>query len=1115
MAHLITMFTMESLSTILPAAVAAGAAGAAGLQGGTNLYTTGTSLYNATEALGGAYGKTFGSYLGLGSQFQADQNMANGGVYGIMGGVLNLAGQGKNAFGSMGVQTIAMIDRGIADMVLNNRMGAVAGALSGGTSDLRSFGDIGANIGDTLLNMAPALPGIGPDLLGGLKGITGAASWVTGHTPTGLLGAGLAAEAGYRWGDLVLAGGKMPWFLGGKQFGGMAGLAERLGLGTVGGEGAEASGLAGVLGGGGIGAVTAPLALEAYLVNKLATTKTPAEAAVAASQSAIASSFGANAWTPLAHALYQGTAGSNEQAFITAHPHILPGTSPQGLLPGARGGGSVRQALAQQAAGFPVFAQEAQSAAQQMGELVASGPNAVKALQQLGYKGTTLSQAFDIMTEAMVPMADIGKGGKINAQGAQLMKQFMQTYAPMTGTSGGAILEAASAQDVMSNSAMQSLSKINSAMDSYASVMMGGMSTAAQGTTARAGLPSGFGQALGTGPFTAAGSSAWTQFTTGTSTLPGVISSLQSSMDQLRTFLTLGALNSEQGGQLGAYQVQQDLTPVQRSGSGAALAMLMQQARQAGIPGVGLYNTGQSFAKNFAAFSKAINAASPGLAGATGLENTGTEKLANLPQIASNLINSQSGTSPLQLQQTTDAAKAADALQQAVAQYGAPGAKLTPQVSQPLSALVASLMAGGGVTGSNIGSTLSSVFRNEGIGGSALKNLVQQGTVIYHAEYEKSNPPVAHGTILYHVGAFPKVSAPTITGEIVYNAVVTGGAGGASRGVAGVAFHGQSGFKVPGTGSGDIVPAMLEPGELVVPRHIVAGGEVDHLRGRIPGFASGGLVGDELQSTLTRASTMINSLGSSSGNWSASQWGQMSSTFMQAAQMAHVMGQASPYASGGLVPASTLAGIKAQVNAEYTKLDAAYAADSNKADAATNAIWSVLDQLFAAQKKLQGTSGTAASSTTAAAAKTGTTAAQSVISSFQKTLNADGAPWTNFGEQLMNGLLAGATGQMARDRYGWGQSGAIPPTAAQAQALVNKVATEVNYGKNLASTTLSGLGLGSMQVGTPTMTSGGQPYQYYTDQANVAAGGQPGSVQQQMGDYLQSIQSFGRATSGN
>jgi hypothetical protein len=51
-----------------------------------------------------------------------------------------------------------------------------------------------------------------------------------------------------------------------------------------------------------------------------------------------------------------------------------------------------------------------------------------------------------------------------------------------------------------------------------------------------------------------------------------------------------------------------------------------------------------------------------------------------------------------------------------------------------------------------------------------------------------------------------------------------------------------AGGRVPGTGTGDTVPAMLTPGEVVIPRQMVAAGAVDHLRGRLPGFASGGIV---------------------------------------------------------------------------------------------------------------------------------------------------------------------------------------------------------------------------------------------------------------------------------
>jgi SLT domain-containing protein len=40
----------------------------------------------------------------------------------------------------------------------------------------------------------------------------------------------------------------------------------------------------------------------------------------------------------------------------------------------------------------------------------------------------------------------------------------------------------------------------------------------------------------------------------------------------------------------------------------------------------------------------------------------------------------------------------------------------------------------------------------------------------------------------------------------------------------------------------DSVAALLMPGEVVVPAHMVASGAVDHLRGQLPGFAAGGIV---------------------------------------------------------------------------------------------------------------------------------------------------------------------------------------------------------------------------------------------------------------------------------
>lgn len=59
-----------------------------------------------------------------------------------------------------------------------------------------------------------------------------------------------------------------------------------------------------------------------------------------------------------------------------------------------------------------------------------------------------------------------------------------------------------------------------------------------------------------------------------------------------------------------------------------------------------------------------------------------------------------------------------------------------------------------------------------------------------------------------------------------------------------VGGHAAAGMLVSGGVPGrDSVLVNTMPGELIVPAHLVAAGAVDHLRGRIPGFAAGGVVG--------------------------------------------------------------------------------------------------------------------------------------------------------------------------------------------------------------------------------------------------------------------------------
>ena len=87
----------------------------------------------------------------------------------------------------------------------------------------------------------------------------------------------------------------------------------------------------------------------------------------------------------------------------------------------------------------PRFEEYSQAFGEQLGNLVAEGPAVQKALASIGDKGASLSDAFDVATMAMLPLADV-KNGQLNAQGTQMLKQFAQTYDTVQSGGIGALL---------------------------------------------------------------------------------------------------------------------------------------------------------------------------------------------------------------------------------------------------------------------------------------------------------------------------------------------------------------------------------------------------------------------------------------------------------------------------------------------------------------------------------------------------------------------------------------------------------------------------------------------------------------------------------------------------
>jgi hypothetical protein len=82
----------------------------------------------------------------------------------------------------------------------------------------------------------------------------------------------------------------------------------------------------------------------------------------------------------------------------------------------------------------------------------------------------------------------------------------------------------------------------------------------------------------------------------------------------------------------------------------------------------------------------------------------------------------------------------------------------------------------------------------------------------------------------------------TGSGSIAFKESIPGvTTGPSSTGILG--FHAAGGFISGGIPGKDSVLSMLMPGEVVVPTSMVREGAVDHLRGMLPGFASGGVAG--------------------------------------------------------------------------------------------------------------------------------------------------------------------------------------------------------------------------------------------------------------------------------
>ena len=197
------MAIAEFAATAVPALMAAGAASVVGMKGAEDVMLRAKAISTTATALGPAYGQTVGSYIGTSGTLGRYQQMARGGVYELAGAGINFANAGSGAFSQMGLSTIAMMDRGAANMLNNYKDRQAAGKggdmMAGGTEWLRRYGDLFSNLGNIGLNLAPYEPGLGGDVLNTLVGGTGFLKQMTQDIPGPILGAIMGVEGGMRW----------------------------------------------------------------------------------------------------------------------------------------------------------------------------------------------------------------------------------------------------------------------------------------------------------------------------------------------------------------------------------------------------------------------------------------------------------------------------------------------------------------------------------------------------------------------------------------------------------------------------------------------------------------------------------------------------------------------------------------------------------------------------------------------------------------------------------------------------------------------------------------------------------------------------------------------------
>lgn len=861
--HWLIAGSAEFLAVFVPAMIAAGAAAGAMAEGVGWIKDRLMATFETTEATSAMIGETTGNVLGLKASLQETQTAADPQIWELLGAAVNACKESFGDFWSQGGAVVHMLDDFGAHLDLVLGPGGVLGGQAEGAikdmvNDLRLFGQILGNVGHILLSLATDMPGLAEVIFGVISTLTGFLNILLQFKGVGyFVTIAMGLEELGRWGGLLM-----------RIFAPMVGLFGRLtsqlGAATMAIAGTDEEIL---LMDGELNRLSATA-----LITGDAMVTVGAEAQVMGDEMATAGEMTktlrgtfAMLFTTDMGGFLLGAAGATALAIALSRLQTAAQAAVGGMMSGIDSDTPIK-AFSQMLNQLPQMQQAANQAAQAQNYVSdswkkgtvdardAAGAiaylrsntgaytNAVNFLTgnlasmmsaQFKVNGTTygLVQGMALATAAGVQMGQMfNQQGNLSAFALQMIKNLIVGYQDMAQT-GSVLSQDINAIDVQTLMQQTDVDKLNQAWDSFLSTVTGGTSSLASlnddletignVTTSLNTKVTAFSQEKGgivmtTNQIAKALQSFGGQSAQIWQNYDSAVTQAGQVTDWLRTAAAAGGVTAAQYGE-SIKGVVAELLPYAKE-SRTATAELDALAQQAGGPTTTSYQTLAAWVGNTKEDQKELNST----------VQQATQFMSNLGAVAANLsdtmnseVDSAIATGATNFQGIAKAA-------QSFASELRNGTIDSTPFNKSLVNMVGQLKAAGEPI-TDITKVLDIMATRAGYSAAQIKLLNAE---IDHIHSTKATIQV----VTQAIGG---------VGQAVGVSLGSSGSGSGSGSGGHYNISRAAGGRVPGGyGGGDVVHAMLEPGEAVVPKHLVS--SIAPFLGShgVPGFAKGGYVPD-------------------------------------------------------------------------------------------------------------------------------------------------------------------------------------------------------------------------------------------------------------------------------